>query len=110
MGLKKKTGALGKEMPGDCVEPLTGIWKKLPLLNEFFREGAYEDGAKRARPTLLLFIEDGMWKARLLDRDNDEAAWLSANTLIELLERFEGGLGMEGLEWRKAPPARGQKK
>lgn len=110
MGLKKRQGELGRELPDDCIEPINGFWKKLPLVNEFMREATYEGGEKRARPTLLVFIEDGMWKCRILDRDNNEAAWLSANTFLELLERLEGGLGMEGLEWRRQAPQQQRRK
>lgn len=52
--------------------------------------------------TVLVFAEDGKWKACLNDRDGGYYAFASSDSLVGLVEALERGLKGGGLDWRKS--------
>jgi len=75
--------------------------KMLPLLVEHMTCDAYEDGTKRQRSTVTLFVEDGNVKACLNDRECERSLFRSAGEFLSALEAIEKALkeGDES-EWR----------
>lgn len=57
-------------------------------------------GANRKVGTLLVFAEDGKWKACLNDRDGGNYCFASSDALEGLLEALDRGLQSGGLDWR----------
>ena len=51
--------------------------------------------------TLLLFVEDGLCKLCLSDRDNDMVCFRGARTFLEALEGLERALQAGEAEWRQ---------
>jgi hypothetical protein len=49
----------------------------------------------------MFFVQDGMVKACLNDRDEQHTAWSAALSVGELLEVLEKGLQADSLEWRR---------
>jgi len=73
-----------------------------PYLHAFMSETEYDGGGVRKTGTLLLFVDQGLLKACLSDRDVQEVTFVSASSLEGILDRLEGGLREGALEWRKA--------
>jgi hypothetical protein len=71
-----------------------------PALSAFCRDQAYDDGTVRETGTILLFTEDGRYKAWLHDRDGACSCFVSNTTLTGLLLAAEAALVDEGLDWR----------
>jgi hypothetical protein len=72
-----------------------------PALCSVLFDRAYQDGTKRTTSTLLLFADGHTLKGCLKDRDSEETAWVSAETLEGLLDALEVGLQESRLDWRK---------
>jgi hypothetical protein len=71
-----------------------------PALAEYLEVDAWEDGRPRQTSTLLLFLEDGVVKACLNDRDADRALWVSGGSVAGVLESLEAALSGGTGEWR----------
>jgi len=95
---------------GPSEGPAVDVWadvsdewvKSHPFLGAFLGDVLYDDGAVRKTGTLLVFVDQGVLKACLSDRDVAEVAFVSASSFEGLMERLEGGLREGALEWRKA--------
>lgn len=81
--------------------------KKYPYLAEFLqREWWSEDKSlpvnQRARDkgSIILFCEEGMFKACLSDKDAGAVAFISKKVFTGLLEAIEKGLREDTLDWR----------
>jgi len=72
-----------------------------PHLFEFMTETSWSDGKPRKVGTLLLVAEGKVIKCSLHDRDGRRAAWITAESLQELLRRVDKGLEFDTLDWRK---------
>lgn len=74
---------------------------KLEALFEFLTLTEWEDGETRERGTLIVFVEDGMWKACLSDKDSGRTCFYSSVAFDQLLAGLDKGLRQDSLEWRK---------
>lgn len=59
-------------------------------------------GKQRKTGTVLVFAEEGKWKACINDRDGGFYAFVSSDNLPGLLEALERGLKGGGLDWRQS--------
>jgi len=76
------------------VERHPAIWEYLTL-------EAHEDGTARQRGMLMAFVEDGVVKVCMQDRDNEQSLWVSAQSLPSALEVLEGHLQGGTGDWRR---------
>jgi len=87
--------------------------KKHPALFEYLTELKYPDGGSRTTATLLLFVEDGVWKACLKDRDTSRSLWMAAGSPQEVMRDLEAALASGEVDWRKdkawTPPGKRSK-
>lgn len=86
---------------------------RYPALAEWLSAQQYPDGTARETSTLLAFIEGGLYKGCLNDRDNARGLWASSGSFEGLLEALEGHLQAGTGEWRQSAPrqgARGKKR
>jgi hypothetical protein len=104
---------LRKELTGGegaCPSP-DGLFEldvsALPALLEHLSVAQWEDGSERETSTLLVFTEDGTWKACLNDRSHDRTAWAAGRSLVGLLLGLEAAVAAGTVEWRR--PARKKK-
>lgn len=95
---------------GACVKPGSFMSGKMTLLEAHLIDVAYDDGTPRQTSTLLIFTEQGAWKACLCARDTEEVCFVTAPTFEELVERLEAGLQMEGLDWRRRSGSKGNRR
>jgi len=75
---------------------------RYPALWEFLTLERWDDGKPRKSGTVLLFIEAGLWKSCLNDRDGGRVAFAAAATQEALLQAVEGQLQGGRVEWRKS--------
>lgn len=91
-----------KREAGKAGEPVSvgKIMQPYPSVVSFLSDTVYRDGSGRVTGTLLMFVEAGLWKACLRDRDLDEVAFVSADTPEGVLSAMESGIKDGDLEWR----------
>lgn len=76
--------------------------RRFPTVWEFLTRVRWDDGKARETGTILLFVDTGVLKACISDRDAGEVAFLSGHTLESLLETIDTSLSGNSLEWRPA--------
>lgn len=81
----------------------------LPALREMLVASHYPDGSPRVSSTLLVFVEAGVLKCCLNDRDQGQTAWASGSNLLDALGAIESGLQGDSLSWRTAGSRPGKK-
>jgi hypothetical protein len=71
-----------------------------PALTEWLTACKWDDGKVRKTGTVMLVAESGTWKAWVHDRDAGRSTWLSAGSIVELLQSLERVCGGSPAEWR----------
>lgn len=84
---------------------------KYPTLWEFLTRTKWENGDRRETGTLLVFVDLGLLKCCLSDRDSGEVAFLAGADFDALMATVESGLAHSSIEWRwaKGGPKKKQK-
>jgi hypothetical protein len=75
-----------------------------PALHEYLTMEKYPDGGQRQTATLLLFVEGVEWKGCLRDRDTSRTLWVTAGSLLDVIETLEVMLQSDDAQWRKDKP------
>lgn len=101
--------------PGGSPAPVpvldAGFVSHWPALFEYLTLLSWDDGSAREPATLLVFVDEGRWKACLNDKANARVGWRSADSFAGLLDVVEAGLAGGSMDWRRAkapPPKRGR--
>jgi len=71
-----------------------------PAVWEYMTCEAYEDGAPRQPSMLCVFLEDGVVKACLQDRQEGRSLWISAPSLLQAFDALEAKLQAGTDDWR----------
>lgn len=74
--------------------------KKFPTVYEYLVTSKWDDGSERESSTLSVFVEDGMLKIALNDRDQHRSLYVSAETLQGALAALEKAVSGSMPEWR----------
>lgn len=77
-----------------------GMLADHPSLADFLTADSWADGSVRQLPTLILFAEDGRWKACLNDRAEERSAWVTSDTLEGLFAVLDAQLESGTTDWR----------
>lgn len=95
--------------PPSALDLFEGDWftTTFPTLAEYLSVTAWDDGSPRETSTLLVFVEEGVWKGCIHDRAAGRSAWLSGAAPVALLGRLEDALRDETVEWRRRKPDAG---
>lgn len=72
-----------------------------PALAEYMTLNHWDNGDARETATLLIFVEDGRFKACVNDREESRSGWVSADGFRSLLEAVEKGLREGTIDWRR---------
>jgi hypothetical protein len=91
--VKSGDGALPDLAKDEWALDTPGLW-------EYLTATRYEDGARRETATLTLFVEEGLIKGCLNDRDKGRVAFVSGRSVDAVLEALEQGLQLGALDWR----------
>lgn len=85
-------------------------WKEeFPETYAYLCDREYEDGSVRATATLLIFVDNGVLKLCINDRDNNRSAFVDCATFAGLLHALEDGLASGSLDWRSKGQYSGNK-
>jgi hypothetical protein len=108
MALQRRQAATKDGPAPVSAAPSTGYWAKLPTLCEWLSATTWEDGSSRSTGTVMVFAEDGRWKAWVHDRDASMGCFVSSETLDGLWSAVEKAVGASGGDWRpdRKPPKR----
>lgn len=71
-----------------------------PHVAAFLSQTSWDDGTTRLTGTIGLFVQDGMLKAFLQDKDTQQTAFVTAPIFQALWDTIELGLGDGKLDWR----------
>lgn len=75
--------------------------KKYPTLFAFLTDAKWSSGETRETGSVLIFTQEGQWKAMIKDKDSGCIAFVTKNTFKTLLDALERGLAEEKLDWRQ---------
>jgi hypothetical protein len=95
---------------GPCVESAEEL-RRWPALLEFLEAELWPDGTSRVAGTLLVFVERGKLKACLSDRDQGLVCFVTAASVVDLVDAAEKTLEGSNGDWRPQrtkPPGRGR--
>jgi len=84
-----------------------------PAVWEYLSLDTHDDGSQRTTSMLCVFVEGGLVKVCLQDREAGQSLWVSGASLVEALDSLEGRLASGDGEWRQskgAVAAKGQKR
>lgn len=100
---KPPTGGVPVGSSGEDRTP-KDLKERAPTLGHFLCDGAWPDGSIRQTSSLVVFVQDGMFKACLGDKDSNTSLWASSRSFDELLESLECRLTDEQPDWRRSRP------
>lgn len=86
------------------------VFSEMPGLWAHISESRYPDGSPRQTSTVTVFVDAGVLKVCLNDRDNGLTAWGAGATLCDALHALEVGLQGDSLSWRSSAGQRGRKR
>jgi len=72
----------------------------LPALSEHLILTQYMDGTPRQTSTLLIFVDEGVLKLCLSDREVGRTCFVTGRTFEEALKTLDAGLVDDTLDWR----------
>lgn len=82
--------------------PLSGVLSVTPAVLEYLTAASYPDGSPRERSTLSFFVEDGVVKACLSDRDQVRTLWRSGASVEDAVMALESSLVEGTADWRRS--------
>lgn len=87
---------------GKDAASIEGLIDRHPVLCDFLVSTAYDGDAAGTRQTatLLIFAQDGAWKACLRDRQEGRCQWVAAALFGDLLDVLEDALASGSGIWR----------
>lgn len=103
---EKRMGVLKKREPSATTSgnggpaATDGFATEYPGLWEMLTSSRYPDGSHRATSTLSLFVDEGLVKACLNDRDQSQNTFVSGHTITDCMRALESGLQADTLQWR----------
>lgn len=98
----------GNGVPKASAAEDTSFKSQFPAVYEYLTSTVYPDGSVRRTSSISVFVEDGLWKAALNDRDQDLVLFVAESSFQALLEALELLLQEDQVPWRKSkrPPPR----
>lgn len=78
------------------------LLKEAPTLAAYLQEDAWPDGEARQRSTMVVFVEEGTFKACLSEKDAGMSLWAASGSFWGILEAMEARLTEDRPDWRKA--------
>ena len=89
---------------GAAADP--DLARECPGVLEYLTLTTFSDGSEREVATLLVFSEEGLWKACLNDRAEGCSLWATGSTLFEALGAMDAMLTQGTASWRRSGQAR----
>jgi len=96
-----KLDAAAKGTPAP-LSALTGVLGVTPAVVEYLTAVSYPDQSPRERSTISVFLEDGVVKACLSDRDQARTLWRSGPSVEDALMALETAVVDGTADWRRS--------
>lgn len=78
----------------------TAFASRYPVLLMYLSDTKWDDGSAREPSTVSLFIDQGVFKASLNDRDGKRSMYVTGSTFQACLDALEGNLAHDEGSWR----------
>jgi hypothetical protein len=78
-----------------------GWYQQCPATREYLELTQWEDGSPRQPSTVTIFVEHGLVKLCLHDRDQNRSCWVSGDSFEAAWASLEDGLAAGNVEWRE---------
>lgn len=104
--IKKMTKETQTEMNGSIPDDAWMV-SNAPLVLEYLTTTRYDDGSPRETSTITVFVDEGVLKLSLNDRDNSASLYASGCTLQDAFLGLEKRVGDKSPDWR---PWKGRKR
>lgn len=101
MSFLNKLDAAAKGSPAPLAA-LSGAFSVTPAVVEYLTAVCYPDGSNRERSTISVFIEDGVVKVCLSDRDQARTLWRSGVSVEDALMALESCVVDGTADWRRS--------
>lgn len=101
MSFLSKLDSSSKGSPAP-LSALTGVLSITPGVVEYLTAVSYPDGSSRERSTISVFLEDGVVKACLSDRDQARTLWRSGPSVEDALMALEAAVVDGTADWRRS--------
>jgi hypothetical protein len=110
MHLKRPELSSSPERAGGSYAATAEDLARWPAIVEFVSAAQWPDGTARAPGSLVMFVEDGRLKVCLNDKDQGAVCFVTARSLLELLDAVETILCNGKGDWRASKPIRNGRK
>jgi len=97
----KKLAQVAKDDCQDAIPSDPWLINNCPLLVEYLTSSRYEDKTPRTTSTLTLFVDAGVLKMALNDRDANASLYVTGEALSDCLEALEKQLNEQKPDWRQ---------
>jgi len=74
--------------------------KKYPTLWAYMSQTKWEDGTDRLPAGIMVFLQDGIFKARFTENETGKLLWIAAPSIFGVLEALEMALNVPQPDWR----------
>jgi len=74
--------------------------ESFPMLWDYLTTSVYDGGESRLTSSLTIFVQDGVLKACVNDRDLDRSAFFTGETMEDLLISVDDSLREDDCDWR----------
>lgn len=75
--------------------------KQCPAIHEYLTVSVLPSGESRTPSSVTFFVEDGLWKCCLSEKDANAVLFASGNGLEEALDNLEERLTAPAVDWRR---------
>lgn len=111
MGVVKKRDSVVQPAVAMAPGASSEFALRFPCIQEMLSVVHYPDGEARRTSTFTVFLEDGVAKVCLNDRDNGLTGWASGADALLAMDSLEAMLAADTVVWRAAGQVmRGRKK
>lgn len=97
----KKLATAAREECQDAIPSDPWLINNCPLLVEYLTSSRYEDKSPRTTSTLTVFVDAGVLKIALNDRDANASLYVTGECLSDALESLEKQLNEQKPDWRQ---------
>lgn len=103
MYIEKRSKVVSKAKRKGATD--SAFTKEFPATWEYLSLDTHKDGTSRHTSSLTIFVDEGVLKCCLSDKDVGEVAFWSADTWEELLAGLEEDLSSGQGDWRSSKKA-----
>lgn len=101
MPVKRSTGEDNADVPSGRLAFCSDFSATWPDLHDWCTCTVDDRGVKRSPSSFTVFVDDGLWKIVLNDKDTGRSLWVSSKSLWGAFDLLEGHLVAGTGDWRR---------